>query len=65
MTINVHRILIDGPEFISTAILPIGQFSEEEQVSRNKDMQHFRKSHTRKISMENTGEDLLHFLLIS
>ena len=34
---TVHKILIHGHEIIQTALLPIGQLSEEAQEARNKE----------------------------
>ena len=36
MPTSVHRLLIHGPDIISSAILPIGQLSEDAQESTNK-----------------------------
>jgi len=65
MPVSVHKILIYGSEIISTAILPTGLLSEKVQESRNKDLKHFRWSHTRKNSRENTIGHLFHLRLAS
>jgi hypothetical protein len=39
-----QKILIRGTQIINSAMVPIGQMSEE---ARNKDMKRFREHHTR------------------
>ena len=65
MPVTVHKVLLHGTILISTAILPIGQMSEEAQEARNKDIKMYREFHTRKISRKATNQDLLHRLLLS
>lgn len=42
MPATVHKILVHSTQVIKTALLPIGQFSEEAQEARNKDLRRFR-----------------------
>lgn len=65
MPVTVHKVLLHGSTLISTAILPIGQMSEEAQEARNKDIKMYREFHTRKVSREATNQDLLYRLLLS
>lgn len=62
---SIHKILIHGGILVNTAVLPIGQMSEEAQESRNKDSKHFREHHSRKFSRLQTLEDMMNMLLIS
>lgn len=62
---TVHKVLIHGPEVISSALLPIGQLSEEAQEARNKDFKKFRESFSRKCSREKCNEDILNLLLVT
>jgi hypothetical protein len=59
MPVNVHKVLVNGADIISGAILPIWPLSEEAQESRNKDLKSFRRSHSRKMSRSSTNEDFL------
>lgn len=44
MPTSVHKILIHGTQIIKAlSILPIGQFSEESQEARNKDIKKYRE----------------------
>ncbi|XP_063909076.1 uncharacterized protein LOC135126834 [Zophobas morio] len=65
MPASVHKLLIHGGDIISSAILPIGQLSEEAQEARNKNCKGFRERHSRKFSRQETMEDLMHMLLIT
>ncbi len=65
MPASVHKILIHGARIIESAILPIGQLSEEAQEARNKDYKRFRLHNTRKSDRIKTITDLAHMLLIS
>lgn len=65
MPATVHKILVHSTEVINTALLPIGQLSEEAQEARNKDCRRFRLHHTRKRSRIATNTDLLKMLLIT
>lgn len=65
MPTTVHKILIHGPLIIASALLPIGQLSEEAQEARNKDVKKFRDGFSRKSSRENTMQDVLNWLLVS
>lgn len=62
---SLHKILIHGGQLINKAVLPIGLMSEEAQEARHKDSKHFREFHTRKLSRQQTMEDMMHMLLIS
>ncbi|XP_036148284.1 uncharacterized protein LOC118647442 [Monomorium pharaonis] len=62
---TVHKLLDHGEMIVSSAILPIGQLSEEAQEARNKDCRYFREHHTRKRSRVATNEDLFKRLLAS
>ena len=61
----VHKILSHGANIINHVSLPIGKMYEEVQESRNKDLRNFGEQHTRKNSIKNTMEDLMHSLLFS
>lgn len=62
---TVHKYLIHGPEIISSALLPIGQLSEEAQEARNKDFKRYREHNSRKCSREKTNQDIFNYFLIS
>lgn len=65
MPSSVHKILIHGAEIIKCAALPIGMFSEEAMEARNKDIRNYREFNTRKMSREQTMEDLFNRLMFS
>lgn len=65
MPATVHKILVHGADIIHSALLPIGQLSEEAQEARNKDCRRFREHNTRKRSRAATNRDLLNMLLIT
>ena len=65
MPVTVHKVLFHGKEIIKSAIVPIGQMSEEAQEARNKDIRRYREFFTRKTSRVNTNKDLMNRLLIS
>lgn len=65
MPTTVHKILIHSPQVISSAILPIGQLSEEAQEARNKDIKKYREGFSRKFSRRQTMEDVFNLLLAS
>lgn len=62
---TMHKYLIHGPEIIASALLPIGQLTEEAQEARNKDFKNYREHYTRKCSREKCNEDILKLFLIS
>lgn len=62
---SVHKFFIHGPEIIKTALLPIGQLTEEAQEARNKDFKKFREHHSRKCSREKSNCDIFNLLLLS
>lgn len=64
MPTSVHKLLIHGPEIIASALLPIGQMSEEAQESCNKFIRKFRQDFSRKNSRKLTMEDVLLRLLL-
>ena len=57
MPVTMHKILVHGPDIISSLPLPIGVFSEEAQETRLKDAKYFRLYHTRKMSRVSTMRD--------
>lgn len=65
MPTSVHKVLLHGADIIDSFELPIGNFSEEAQESRNKDFKRIRANHSRKTSRAHTNEDIIHWLLIS
>lgn len=65
MTPSLHKLLIHGPDIIEALPLPIGNFSEEAQESRNKDFRWYREHNTRKMSRIECNEDLFHMLVIT
>jgi hypothetical protein len=65
MPARFHKVLVHGADIISGVILPIGQLSEEAQESRNKNLESFRRSHSRRMSRSSTNEDVLKVLLVS
>ncbi|KAK4871438.1 hypothetical protein RN001_016456 [Aquatica leii] len=62
---TIHKVLIHGPIIIETALLPIGQLSEEAQEANNKMLKKYREGYSRKISRDKTNEDIINRLLIS
>lgn len=65
MTQTVHKLLIHGSEIIESAIVPIGQLSEEAQEYRNKDVKNYRRNLSRRNSRINSNRDLINRLLLS
>lgn len=65
MPVTVHKILVHSVDIIQSALLPIGQLSEEAQEARNKDCRRFRLNNTRKRSRIATNTDLLNMLIIT
>lgn len=65
MPITVHKILIHGPQIIESALLPIGQLSEDAQEARNKDIKKYRQAFSRKCSRTKTMEDVFNWLTVS
>lgn len=65
MPTSVHKLLIHGPEIIASALLPIGQLSEDAQEARNKDSKRFREDFSRKCSRENTMHDVFNQLMVT
>ncbi|XP_071581303.1 uncharacterized protein [Temnothorax nylanderi] len=64
MPTTVHKLLIHGPQIIASALLPIGQLSEEAREAC-KDVKKYREGFSRKCSREKTMEDVLNWLLVS
>ena len=62
---SIHKILIHGREIIGTALLPIGQLSEEAQEAKHKHLKQYRRDFSRKTSRRDCNEDIMHQLLVS
>lgn len=62
---SVHKVLMHGSQIIASAVLPIGQLSEEAQEAVNKDYKRVRLHNSRKTSREDTMRDLLNMMLVS
>lgn len=65
MPTSVHKLLIHGPEIVRSALLPIGQMSEEAQESCNKYFKKYRENFARKSFRQKTMEDVLNRFLIA
>lgn len=65
MTPTLHKILVHGSEIIKSALLPIGQLSEEAAEARNKHFRTYRQDYARKFSRESCNRDILNRLLLS
>lgn len=65
MPTSVHKLLIHGPEIVRSALLPIGQMSEEAQESCNKYFRKYRENFARKNFRQKTMEDVFNRFLIS
>ena len=65
MPTTLHKILIHSNQVISSAILPIGQLSEDAQEARHKDIRRYREGYSRKSLRLNTIKDIFHHLLVS
>lgn len=65
MPVTVHKLLVHSVDIVQSALLPIGQLSEEAQEARNKDCRRFREHNTRKVSRIATNRDLLNMLIIT
>lgn len=66
MTPTLRKILIHGPEdpeVIETALLPIGQLSEEADETRNKYIRKYRLNFSRKFSREACKTDIINRLV--
>lgn len=64
MPASVHKILIHGANVIDSALLSIGELSEEAAEATNKYIKSFRRDHTRKMSRVLTNTDLINRLLL-
>lgn len=62
---TVHKYLIHGPEIIKSALLPIGQLSEEAQEARNKDFKRYRENNARKCNRKSTNADVFNLILVT
>lgn len=62
---TLHKYFIHGPEIISSALLPIGQLTEEAQEARNKDFKKYREHNSRKCSRLKTNTDIFNLFLLS
>ncbi|XP_071571307.1 uncharacterized protein [Temnothorax nylanderi] len=65
MPTSIHKLLIHGSEIIQSALLPIGQMSEDAQESCNKYIKRYCEDFARKCSRTKTMEDLFLRLLAS
>lgn len=65
MPTSMHKILIHGTAIIQSAILPIGQMSEDAQESTNKYIKKNRSDFSRKFSRTKTMEDVFSRLLLT
>lgn len=65
LPVTVHKVLVHAPEIINSIALPIGSMSEEAQEAKNKDLRNYRELFTRKISRQDTMDDLMRRLLVS
>lgn len=65
MSPTIHKTLMHGAKVISTAILPIGQLSEEAAEARNKHIRYYRLNFARKFSRVDCNRDILNRLLLS
>lgn len=57
-TPTVHKTLIHGATIIESALLPIGQLSEEAAEARNKHFRLYRTDFARKFSRESCNIDM-------
>lgn len=62
---TLHKFFIHGADIISSALLPIGQLTEEAQEARNKDFKQYREQYSRKCSREKSNEDIFNLFLLS
>lgn len=65
MPTSMHKILIHSAAIIKSAILPIGQMSEDAQESTNKCIKKNRSDFSRKFSRTKTMEDVFSRLLLT
>lgn len=65
MPTSIHKLLIHGPEIIASALLPIGQLSEDAQESSNKLIRKYRRDFSRKSSRTKTMTDVFLRLMAS
>jgi len=65
MPTSVHKLLIHGQKIIASALLPIGQMSEDAQEAMNKYIKRFREDFSRKCSRVKTMEDVFLRLMIT
>lgn len=61
----LHKYLIHGPEIIESALVPIGQLTEEAQEARNKDFKRYREHYARKSRRIKTNIDIFNSFLVS
>lgn len=61
---TLHKYFIHGPEIISSALLPIGQLTEEAQEARNKDFKRYREHNARTYSREKTVENIFIYFFV-
>ena len=60
---TVHKVLVHADKIFAEVVLPIGLFSEEAQEALNKVIRRRRNYHARKMSRENTNEDVFRGML--
>ncbi|XP_075979633.1 uncharacterized protein LOC142978911 [Anticarsia gemmatalis] len=65
MSPTIHKILRHGAQVISSALLPIGQLSEEAAEARNKHFRDYRLNYSRKFSRESCNLDVINRLLLT
>lgn len=65
MTLTVHKILIHDASVIETALVPIGQLSEEAAEIRNKHFRLYHQNFAMKFSREACNFDVIDKLLCS
>lgn len=62
---TLHKFFIHGADIISSALLPIGQLTEEAQEARNKDFKNYREQYSRKCNREKSNEDIFNLFLLT
>lgn len=65
MPTSIHKFLIHELQIVSTAILSVGQLSEEYQETINKYIKEYKKNFSKISSYRNTMEDVFSPILIA
>ncbi|XP_076660390.1 uncharacterized protein LOC143363727 [Halictus rubicundus] len=65
MPTSMHKLLIHGPQIITSSLLPIGQMSEEAQEASHKHVKRIREDFSRKSSRTKTMEDVFLRLMVT